>query len=110
MIASMASLQLTTGSKAMKDMVLSFNRLVLDMIFAMFVALFVQQIILFQPKRKVWVKIECFMSKMADFSYTLYLSHRIVFLLLFYFFLKKELLYLIGKLNGCGKLAKIIYE
>ena len=47
MILSMVSMQLTTESKAMKNLVMSFDRTVLEMIFAMFVALFIQQVILF---------------------------------------------------------------
>lgn len=89
MILSMVSMQLTTESKAMKNLVMSFDRTVLEMIFAMFVALFIQQVIFFQPKHKFLIAIDSFMSKMADFSYTLYLPHRMVFLLLFYFFFQE---------------------
>lgn len=88
-IASMASLQLTTNSHAMEGLVFEFNRPVLEVIYAFFCALFIQQIILFTPKNKIAIKIDAFMSKCADFSYTLYLSHRIIFLVLFAFFYEK---------------------
>ena len=89
MIASMASLQLTTASHAMEGLVFSFNRSILEVIYAFFCALFIQQIILFTPKHKIAIKIDRFMSRCADFSYTLYLSHRIIFLVLFAFLYEK---------------------
>lgn len=51
---------------------------------------FVQQVILLNPKKKWSKNIELFFSKLANFSYTLYLTHRIVLLVIFTLWLEKE--------------------
>lgn len=89
MFASMALLQRTTASHAMEGLVFGFNRSLIEVTYAFFCALFIQQIILFAPKHKIAKRLDSFMSKCADFSYTLYLSHRVIFLVLFAFFFEK---------------------
>ena len=42
--------------------------------------LFIQQVVLFEPQKVFAKKIEKGIGYLAKFSYTLYLSHRIVFL------------------------------
>lgn len=42
--------------------------------------LMIQQMILFEPQTKITKSIEKYLGNMAKFSYTLYLSHRVVFL------------------------------
>lgn len=44
---------------------------------------FVQQVILLDPHKKWLQKIEQGFGKLANFSYTLYLTHRIVLLVIF---------------------------
>ena len=54
------------------------------------ISLFIQQIILIEPKNKIAISIDNFFSRMAKFSYSLYLSHRIVLMWVFYYFFTKE--------------------
>lgn len=56
------------------------NRELIEMIIAFAFCLFIQQVILFEPQSRVVKSIERLLGNMAKFSYTLYLSHRIVFL------------------------------
>lgn len=56
------------------------NRELIEMIIAFAFCLFIQQVILFEPQTIVAKSIEKLLGNMAKFSYTLYLSHRIVFL------------------------------
>lgn len=51
---------------------------------------FIQQVILLKPNKR-WVQsTEKLFGRLADFSYTLYLTHRIVLLVIFTLFLEKE--------------------
>ena len=68
-----------------------------ELILAIGMCVFFQQVVLFPPKRKIWIFIEEKIGAMAKFSYTLYLSHRIVFLLLFAFFFTQGEGQFIGK-------------
>ncbi len=51
---------------------------------------FCQQVILFPPKHNYSCKVEKVFSKLADFSYSLYLIHRILLMIVFTFFFNKE--------------------
>ncbi len=76
-------LQLTSDSNAMGNITISLNRLSLEVGMSICVALFIQQIIQCKPSNKITIAIDRLGTKMADFSYTLYLSHRIVFIPVF---------------------------
>ena len=54
------------------------------------VCLLIQQVILFEPKKRVSKWIEKKVGGMAKFSFTLYLSHRIVFLWIVAFVCAKD--------------------
>lgn len=54
-----------------------------ELILAIGICIFIQQVLHFPPKRRFWIGFERIVGSMAQFSYTLYLSHRIIFLLLF---------------------------
>lgn len=85
----MMLLQLTTNSNSFKEVVFDLNRLVLEVGMSFFMALFIQQIILCKPIHG-WAKaLDNWGTHWAAFSYTLYLSHRIVFLPLYKFWFKK---------------------
>lgn len=53
------------------------------------VCIFIQQVILFKTVNKHLVRIDCFFSNLAKFSYTLYLTHRVTLLLIFQFLFSK---------------------
>lgn len=59
------------------------DRNIVDVFMAFSLCLFIQQIVLCVPKRKIFVCIEHFFHPLANFSYTLYLTHRITLLLIF---------------------------
>ena len=62
---------------------------VLELLLAIHICIFVQQIIGIIPKHSIGLKLDNLFHKLADFSYTLYLSHRIIFLILFAYFFEK---------------------
>lgn len=78
---------------------------------------FVQQVILLEPKRKWSKKVELYFSKLAKFSYTLYLTHRIVLLIIFTLWIEKEkadmsfpnIIIFIGILLICLLISYFIY-
>lgn len=89
MIIAIALTQMTKASKAM-----SFDLPRIGEGYNLFLCIamgwFVQQVILLEPHKK-WVKrIEYAFGRLADFSYTLYLTHRIVLLVIFTLWLEKE--------------------
>lgn len=53
---------------------------------SLMMCLFVQQVILFEPKGNISMFIESKIGKLACFSYTLYLSHRIILMWIFFFY------------------------
>ena len=65
------------------------DKKLIELFIALMMSLFMQQIILFEPKHKLTRMIEGGLGYMAKFSYTLYLSHRIVFLILFAYVFEK---------------------
>lgn len=62
---------------------------VMEVFVSIAICVFIQQIILFAPKNRLAVKINSAFSYLADFSYTLYLTHRITLLLIFGFLYDK---------------------
>lgn len=89
LIVAIAFTQMTKASKAMSfdlpKMGEGYN-----LILCISMGWFVQQVILLQPKYKCLKTIEGAFGKLANFSYTLYLTHRITLLVIFTLFLKKE--------------------
>lgn len=61
------------------------NKKAIELWFALPVCIFLQQLILCRPKQRLSVMVEHVGSKLASFSYTLYLTHGLVLLLLVHF-------------------------
>lgn len=76
-------LQLSSGSN-LADMSFGLSRKNLELLFGFFFALFLQQIVLFEPKKEFSMKLNNFGKKAATFSYTLYLTHIVVLRVLEY--------------------------
>ena len=72
--------QLSKDTNTLQVAISGTNKELLLIFISAMTCLFIQQIILFKPTQKANVFIEQALGKMARFSYTLYLSHRIVFL------------------------------
>lgn len=66
------------------------NRMVAETCLVLAMCLFIQHIILCNPTRKVMVVLDKSFSKLANFSYTLYLTHRITLLLIFEYIYTKH--------------------
>ena len=82
--------QFSKDTRSLDFVFKSINKEILELIMAFMASLFIQQVILFEPKNKLSIIIEKYIGKMANFSYTLYLSHRIVFLWIAAFILPKN--------------------
>ena len=84
MVISIALTQILSDSHSV-SIVIPFisNYKMAELLLASTMCVFIQQIVLFPPRRKFWQFVEDKIGGLAKFSYTLYLSHRIVFLLLF---------------------------
>jgi len=74
---SIALLQLTEESRSIQIGFLNYlpSRDVIRLIFALFMSVMIQQLLLFMPKRKFAIKIDKAGTYLAKFSYTLYLTH-----------------------------------
>lgn len=72
--------QFSKDTRSFEMAITSVNKEFLELSMSFVACLFIQQVILFEPKGKISVAIDKYLGKMANFSYTLYLSHRIVFL------------------------------
>ena len=79
----------TVDSKAI-NVSFKLDRNVIDVFMAFALSFFLQQVVLCVPKRVIFVRIERFFTPLANFSYTLYLTHRVTLLLIFNTVLKKE--------------------
>ena len=82
--------QLSKDTKSIDFAVEGSNKELIDVIMSLMVCLLIQQVILFEPKKSVSKWIERKVGGMAKFSYTLYLSHRIVFLWIIAFVWAKD--------------------
>ena len=80
LFASILYWQLSKDTKSIEFAVEGTNKALIELIMSFMVCLLIQQVILFEPKKSVAKWIEKSLGGMAKFSYTLYLSHRIVFL------------------------------
>lgn len=72
--------QFSKDTRSFEMAIRSINKEFLELTMSFVSCLFIQQVILFEPKNKVSILIEKYIGRLANFSYTLYLSHRIVFL------------------------------
>lgn len=82
--------QLSKDSRSIEITITLMNKKFLEILMSLMVCVFIQQVILFEPKSKLSAVIEKKFGKMANFSYTLYLSHRIIFLWIIAFLWPKE--------------------
>lgn len=76
-----AILQLTSGghvTNAITEYLPTHNRYSLEVIFSVVFCIFLQQVVLVKPKRSIVFKINNLGTKLAAFSYTLYLVHVLV--------------------------------
>ena len=64
------------------------NPAVIEILLSICMCLFIQQIVLFKPSSTITIKVEKALGYMGNFSYTLYLSHRIVLMWIFYYVFK----------------------
>lgn len=90
LFASILYWQLSKDTKSIEFAVESTNEQLVELIMSLMVCLLIQQVLLFEPSRKVSKWIEKKIGGMAKFSYTLYLSHRIVFLWIIAFVWPKD--------------------
>lgn len=80
LFAAILYYQLSKDTKSIEFAVEGSNNELIEVIMSLMVCLLIQQVILYEPKKSVSKWIEKKVGGMAKFSYTLYLSHRIVFL------------------------------
>ena len=93
-VASIALWQMSSASHSVQTEFKANSTELVEVLMSIFFGLFIQQVILLEPKRK-WTKaIDRWGTKLAAFSYTLYLSHRIVFLPVYHFITNKRSAYL----------------
>lgn len=72
--------QFSKDSHSLEMVIEGTNKKLLEIIMSLMACLFLQQVILFEPQSRATIKIEKSLGYMAKFSYTLYLSHRVIFL------------------------------
>lgn len=89
LLSAIALTQMTKTSKAMSFNLPSFGE-GYNVLLCIAMGWFVQQVILLEPKKTWLKKIEQVLGKWANFSYTLYLTHRITLLAIFSLWLEKE--------------------
>lgn len=82
--------QLSKDTKSIDFSVDGSNKELIEIIMSLMVCLLIQQVILFEPSSRISKWIEKNVGDMAKFSYTLYLSHRIVFLWIIAFVWSKD--------------------
>lgn len=90
LFASILYWQLSKDTKSIEFAVEGTNKQLVEMIMSLMVCLLIQQVILFEPSNRITKWIEKKVGGMAKFSYTLYLSHRIVFLWIIAFIWSKD--------------------
>lgn len=89
--ASVIYSQLLTDSNAIHlSIELPTNRFLPELLLSLAICIMIQQLILRKPETMVSIIVEHVFSKLAAFSYTLYLSHRIFFIILFNYFFKEQ--------------------
>ena len=116
-VVGAACCQMTTETKFAGGLQLSIDGFVFRVLLCVGMCLLAQQLILLPPKGRIMKKVESVFSRLADFSYTLYLTHRITLLVIFTFFFEKykadmsflnKMLFL-GILSVCLLVAYMLY-
>lgn len=88
-VVSLGLSQMTSATKVFSfDM--PFTNMQATMLLCASMCVFCQQVILFPPRSSWACKVEGAFTRLADFSYSLYLIHRILLLVVFAFFFEKE--------------------
>lgn len=82
--------QISTDSYSIQMPLKVENTKIIEVFLASMVAMFVQQIILFEPKNRFANFLEHCLGKLAVFSYTLYLAHKVVLMWTFKFIFDKK--------------------
>ncbi len=82
--------QLSKNTKSIEFAIDGTNKELVEIIMSLMVCLLIQQLILFKPDSSISKRIENKVGGLAKFSYTLYLSHRIVFLWIVAYIWPKE--------------------
>lgn len=82
--------QLSKDSKSVEIAIEGTNKEFLEILMSLMACILIQQLILFEPRRAFAKALEKGIGSMAKFSYTLYLSHRIVFLWIVAFIWPKD--------------------
>ena len=90
-LASVVYYQFSKDTRSLKMAIEGTNKEYLEVLMSLMACLFIQQVILLEPKRILAVKAEKWIGNLAKFSYTLYLSHRIVFLWIIAFIWPKDI-------------------
>ena len=83
MLLFLTCLSLSTVDSNAIHISFKMDRNIVDIFMAFSLCFFLQQIVLCVPKRNIFVCVERFFHPLANFSYTLYLTHRITLLLIF---------------------------
>lgn len=116
-VVGAACCQMTTATKFEAGIQLGVNGFVFRVLLCVGICILAQQVILLPPKHAIMQRIETAFSQLADFSYTLYLSHRITLLVIFTFFFDKYVadmswlnkLYYVGIVFACMLVAYLLY-
>lgn len=82
--------QISTDSNSIQIAFKIENSKIIEIFLATMMAMFVQQIILYEPKNKFTQFLEHNIGRLAIFSYTLYLAHRVVLMWVFKFIFDKS--------------------
>lgn len=119
MICFIILLQLTSGSRLNEGTDISQylpNRQALELLFAFFFSLFLQQLVIIKPTKKWTLKLNEIGTKLAAFSYTLYLTHVLVLRMLEYYNAPKSesvdfisISWYIGELTIALLVAYVVY-
>lgn len=90
-VALIGILQLTTDSVSVHiDVFDHLNRRMIEIVLSLCCCLFIQQIVMLKPGTRFSMGLNNLGTRLAAFSYTLYLVHRIVFLVLFRYWFTRD--------------------
>lgn len=81
--------QMSTETRSVEVSFAIKNQPLIEILMSLFMCLLIQQVILIEPKTPFSKRIESGLGYMGNFSYTLYLSHRIVMMWFFYYVFEK---------------------
>lgn len=90
MVTGIALYQLSTDTHAFSFPIRISNSQIIELYMSFMTCLFIQQVILIKPSSKLTNYFERVLGYMGNFSYTLYLSHRIICMWIFCFVFEKH--------------------